>query len=60
MAITKVYTRINWEDYPSVNTAVSANNLNNMDYTINKLDDEMVEMDSKKAEQSTVLGMVSD
>ena len=60
MAITKVYTRINWEDYPSVNTAVSAKNLNNMDYTINKLDDEMVELDSRKAEQSTVLGMVQN
>jgi len=60
MAFTKIYTRINWENYPSVNTALSANNLNKMDYSINKLDDEVVELDVKKAEQATILSMVKD
>lgn len=57
----KVYTRINWEDYPSANTALSAANMNKMDYAIEELDNRVISLDaetasleSRKADQETV------
>ena len=38
----KVYQRINWENDPSTNTPINEDNLNKMDYTIDKLDDRVV------------------
>ena len=60
MAYAKLYTRINWiNKVVAKTTPLGATNLNNMDYTINELDNRTVELDTKKAEQSTVLDMVS-
>ena len=40
----KVYERINWENEPSTNTAVSEHNLNKMDYALDKLDDRVLSL----------------
>ena len=41
--MAKVYERINWEDLPSKNTPINAENLNKMDKAINDLDDKIEE-----------------
>lgn len=43
MALNKVYTRINWENYPSENTDIDEINLNKMDSAIDALDKELSE-----------------
>ena len=35
----KIYSRINWENFPSEKTAVNESNLNKMDLAIDNLDD---------------------
>ena len=40
----KLYNRINFENSPSINTPLSAANLNKMDKAIDDLDDRVIEM----------------
>ena len=42
----KIYSRINWENFPSEKTAVNESNLNKMDSAIDNLDDRVVAMDA--------------
>lgn len=44
MAYDKIYSRVNWENEPSVATPINETNLNNMDATIDELDDRVVEL----------------
>lgn len=43
--MAKTYERINWENLPSKNTPINAENLNKMDEAIDKLDDKIVELE---------------
>lgn len=54
------YERINWENYPSMNTAINALNLNKIDLAVKTLDERTVQLDTTKAEQATVLNTVQD
>lgn len=54
MAMNKVYTRINWEDYPSENTDLDAYNLNQMDSAIDALDNRIVSQDAIKVDKTTI------
>lgn len=48
MAYSRDYNaRINWENFPSTNTAVDADNLNKMDYAIFEHDKKVVELDGR-------------
>lgn len=48
MAYSRDYNaRINWENFPSTNTAVDADNLNKMDYAIFAHDQKIVELDGR-------------
>lgn len=48
MAYSRDYNaRINWENFPSTNTAVDADNLNKMDYAIFEHDKKIVELDGR-------------
>lgn len=38
----KIYSRIDWENEPSKNTPLNEDNLNKMDYAIDKLDDRII------------------
>lgn len=60
MAYSEVYTRINWENEPSKATPLGASNLNRIDSTLKTIDTRVVELDTVKANQSTVLGLVKD
>lgn len=48
--MAKVYERINWEDLPSKNTPINAENLNKMDKAINDLDDKIVELEESSGD----------
>lgn len=54
MALNKVYTRINWEDYPSENTDLDAYNLNQMDSAIDALDNRIISQDAIKVDKTTI------
>lgn len=58
MAYAKIYSRINWKNLKS--TSLGATNLNKLDYAADELDNRVVSLDTAKAEQATVLNMVSD
>lgn len=60
MAMNKVYTRINWENYPSENTAVDEEHLNKMDSAINELDNRIVQQDTTKVDKTVINKGVSD
>ena len=46
--MNKIYSRINWENFPSENTALNEANLNRMDLGLDSLDNRVIEMDSTK------------
>lgn len=46
--MNKVYSRINWENFPSENTALNEANLNRMDLGLDNLDNRVIEMNSTK------------
>ena len=60
MALNKVYTRINWEDYPSENTDLDAYNLNQMDSAIDALDNRIISQDALKVDKSAINGNIAD
>lgn len=60
MALNKVYTRINWEDYPSENTDLDAYNLNQMDSAIDALDNRIISQDALKVDKSTINENIAD
>lgn len=60
MAMNKVYTRINWEDYPSENTDLDAYNLNQMDSAIDALDNRIILQDALKVDKSEINGNIAD
>lgn len=60
MAMNKVYTRINWEDYPSENTDLDAYHLNQMDSAIDALDNRIISQDALKVDKSSINGNIAD
>lgn len=60
MAMNKVYTRINWEDYPSENTDLDAYNLNQMDSAIDALDNRIISQDAIKVDNTTINDKIAD
>lgn len=60
MALNKVYTRINWEDYPSENTDLDAYHLNQMDSAIDALDNRIISQDALKVDKSAINNNIAD
>ena len=60
MAMNKVYTRINWEDYPSENTDIDEINLNKMDSAIDALDNRIISQDALKVDRTAINGNIAD
>ena len=56
----KIYSRINWENFPSEKTAVNESNLNKMDLAIDNLDDRVVAMDASKVELTKANELVKE
>lgn len=60
MAMNKVYTRINWENYPSENTSIDEVNLNKMDSAIDALDNRIISQDALKVDKYAINGNIAD
>lgn len=56
----KIYSRINWENFPSEKTAVNESNLNKMDLAIDNLDDRVVSMDASKVDLTRANELVEE
>ena len=56
----KIYSRINWENFPSEKTAVNESNLNKMDLAIDNLDDRVVAMDAAKVDLTKANELVKE
>lgn len=56
----KIYSRINWENFPSEKTAVNESNLNRMDLAIDNLDDRVVAMDTTKVDLTKANELVKE
>lgn len=56
----KIYSRINWENFPSEKTAVNESNLNKMDLAIDNLDDRVVAMDASKVDLTKANNLVKE
>ena len=56
----KIYSRINWENFPSEKTAVNESNLNKMDLAIDNLDDRVVAMDASKVDLNKANELVKE
>lgn len=54
----KVYSRINWENYPSENTPLNESNLNRTDYAIDEIDDRVISLDTQKANVVDIANLV--
>lgn len=48
----KAHKRTNWENYPSTNSAVNAQNLNNIENSIDEIDNRVISIDASKADLS--------
>ena len=55
----KTYSRINWENYPSEETPINESNLNRMDFSINEIDDRVIDLDSQKASVTVVDNLIA-
>ena len=58
--MNKVYTRINWENYPSTKTELDAENLNTIDYAVNEMDNRIIEQDTSKANKTELSNLIKD
>ena len=58
--MNKAYERINWENYPSENTALNEANLNKMDAALNEVDNRVVAHETTKLDKATANSMVKD
>ncbi len=56
----KVYSPINWQNYPSEETPVNETNLNKMDIALNEIDNRTIELESTKLGVTVANGMVKD
>lgn len=58
--MNKLYTRINWENYPSENTPINEQNLNRMDGALDGVDDRVLSLDVTKLSKIDAAGDVVD
>lgn len=58
--MNKVYTRINWENYPKDTTPLNESNLNKMDYAVNELDNRIISQDVSKANKAELNNLILD
>lgn len=56
--MNKLYSRINWKNYPSEETALNESNLNRMDLGLDNLDNRVIEMDATKLNREVANSLV--
>lgn len=60
MALNKLYSRINWENYPSEKTPLNESNMNKMDAALDDLDNRVISQDATKANKTSLNNLISD
>ena len=60
MSYTPIYSRINWENEPSINTPINATNLNAIDYAVYTHDQTLTNWDITKANETDLLLCVKE
>ena len=58
--MNKLYSRINWENFPSENTALNESNLNRMDLALDNLDNRVIEMDAIKVNKEVANTLIKN
>lgn len=58
--MNKVYSAINWENYPSEKTPLNETNLNRMDTALNEVDNRVVGLDTTTAKQTDIANNIVD
>lgn len=56
----KLYSRINWENEPSIETPLNEDNLNRMDASLNAVDDRVISQDTIKANKTELNDLVKE
>jgi len=56
----KTYSRINWENFPSVATPINERNLNKVDEALNEVDNRVLGLDTVKLDKSTANKLVKN
>ena len=56
--MNKAYSRVNWQNEPSISTPLNETNLNKMDSALDTIDNRVVTFDTSKANQSDLLQTV--
>lgn len=54
----KVYSRINWINYPSEDTPLNATNLNRIDYAVDEIDNRVIELDTSSLTQEQASNLI--
>lgn len=60
MAYQKVYSRINWENYPSDKTPLNEANLNKIDVAMNEVDNRVISLDSTKFDKTEASTLIKN
>lgn len=58
--MNKAYSRINWENYPSLETPVNEQNLNKIDASLDEVDNRIISLDTTKATKSEVAPLIKE
>ena len=58
--MNKAYSRINWENYPSISTPLNETNLNKLDVATDEIDNRIISLDTTKLDKTTAATMVKD
>lgn len=56
----KIYSRIDWENEPSIKSPINAVNLNRMDYALDELDNRVLVLDETKTEKQDALLLLKE
>lgn len=58
--MNKAYSRINWQNEPSVNTPINEDNLNRMDMALNEIDNRVITHETTKLNMAVANGLVKE
>lgn len=58
--MNKAYNRINWENYPSMGTPLNEQNLNQMDGSLDKIDNRVITLDTTKSTKEEVSPLIKE
>lgn len=58
--MNKAYNRINWENYPSLQTPLNEQNLNKMDGSVDEIDNRVISLDTRKFDKTEAQDLIKN